>query len=97
MSGSDEEWEKMTNKELPTKFAKLVLDNTQDMDKRLGGALDKITGLEQAFDTKLDSKFNELLARLPQPHVDPRRQGYVGHTQLVPLDRGQNWSCCACR
>ena len=39
---------------------------------------------------KLDSKFNELLARLPQPPVGPRRQGYVGHAQCVPLERGQN-------
>ena len=82
MSESDGEWEKMTNKELHTKFAKLVMDNTQDMDKRLGEALDKITGLEQAFDTKLDSKFNELLARLPP--VGPHRQGFVGHAQRVP-------------
>ena len=56
MSGSDDEWENLTNKELHTKFAKMVMDNTQDIDKRLGEALEKITGLEQSFDTKLDAK-----------------------------------------
>ena len=53
MSGSDEEWENLTNKEMHTKFSKLVMANTQDVDKRLGEALDKITGLEQAFDMKI--------------------------------------------
>ena len=90
MSGSDEEWENLTNKELHTKFSKLMMDNTQDVDKRLGEALDKIAGLEKAFDTKFDSKFNELLAHLPPPPVGPRRQGYVGHAQRVPLERGQH-------
>ena len=46
--------------------------------------------MEQAFDTKLDAKFNELLTRLPLSPVGPRRQGYVGHAQRVPLERGQN-------
>ena len=65
MPGSDDEWENMTNKELHTKFAKLVTDHTQDIDTKLGEALEKITGLEKAFDTKLDTKFTEFLARLP--------------------------------
>ena len=30
-------------------------------------AMEKITGLEKTFETKLDNKFNELLARLPPP------------------------------
>ena len=29
--------------------------------------MDKITGFEKTFDTKLDNKFNEVLARLAQP------------------------------
>ena len=29
--------------------------------------MEKITGLEKTFETKLDNKFNELLARLPPP------------------------------
>ena len=91
MSGSGDEWESLTNKELHTKFAKLVIDNTQDIDKRLGEALEKITGLEQSFDTKLDAKFNELLARLPPPPAAaPRRPGYVGYAQRVPREQGQN-------
>ena len=57
----------MTNKEMHDKFATLVMANTEDVDKRLGEALDKLAAFEQSFDAKLDTKFNELLARLPPP------------------------------
>ena len=91
MTGSEDEWENLTNKEMHTKFTTLVMDNMQDIDKRLGEALDKIAGLEQAFDTKLDTKFTALLARLPPPApVQPLRPGYVGRAQRVPLEPGQN-------
>ena len=72
-------------------FATLVLANTEDVDKRLGEALDKLAAFEQSFDVKLDTKFNELLARLPPPHpVPPLRPGYVGRAQRVPLEPDQN-------
>ena len=63
MTGSDADWEKMTNKEMHDKFATLVMANTKDVDKRLGEALDKLVDFEKSFDAKLDTKFNELLAR----------------------------------
>ena len=88
MSESDAEWEKLTNKELHTKFSTLVVKTSEDVDKRLGEALDRIEGLEQRFDTKLDAKFNELLARLPPPPADPPRNN-VGRAQRVPRELGQ--------
>ena len=64
--------------------------NTEDVDKQLGEALDKLAGFEKSFDTKLDTKFNELLARLPPPPpIPPPRPGYVGRAQRVPLEAGQ--------
>ena len=39
----------------------------QDVLKRFEEAMEKIDGMEKTFETKLDSKFNELLARLPPP------------------------------
>ena len=91
MTGSDADWEEMTNKEMHDKFATLVMANTEDVDKRLGEALDKLADFEKSFDAKLDTKFTELLARLPPPPtVPPPRSGYVGRAQRVPLDPGQN-------
>ena len=91
MTGSDADWEEMTNKELHDKFATLVMANTEDVDKRLGEAPHKLADFEKSFDAKLDTKFNELLARLPPPPpVPPLRPGYVGRAQRVPLDPGQN-------
>ena len=85
MTGSDADWEKMTNKEMHDKFATLVMANTEDIDKRLGEALDKLAAFEQSFDTK----FIELLARLPPPPpVPPPRPKYVGRAQRVPLEPG---------
>ena len=81
MTGSDADWEKMTNKDMHDKFATLVMANMEDVDKRLG----------EALGTMLDSKFNELLARLPPPPpVPPPRPGYVGRAQRVSLEAGQN-------
>ena len=61
--------------------------------------MEKIDGIEKAFETKLDNKFNELLTRLPQPPlaapVAPLQQqqqqqhrlpNQVGQAQRIPLD-----------
>ena len=40
MTGSDTDWEEMTNKEMHDKFATLVMANTEDVDKRLREALE---------------------------------------------------------
>ena len=58
----------------------------------------KIDGIEKVFETKLDHKFNELLAHLPPPAapVAPLQQqqhrlpNQVGRAQRVPIDPRQN-------
>jgi hypothetical protein len=44
-----------------------------DVDSKLTDAMEKIEGLKEAFNTKLDAKFQEFLARLPQPRGNARR------------------------
>ncbi|KAK1601944.1 hypothetical protein QYE76_027049 [Lolium multiflorum] len=45
-----------------------------DVDAKLTDALDKLDGLEAAFNTKLDAKFQELLTRLPPPRANVQRR-----------------------
>ncbi|KAK1694069.1 hypothetical protein QYE76_010766 [Lolium multiflorum] len=45
-----------------------------DVDAKLTNALDKLDGLEAAFNSKLDAKFQELLTRLPPPRDNVRRR-----------------------
>jgi hypothetical protein len=70
---------KMTNNELHAHFTQLLGGHAHDVDARLGDvdakltySLDKIDGLEAAFNSKLDAKFQEVLARLPQPRDNVR-------------------------
>jgi hypothetical protein len=59
-----------------------------DVDSKLSDAMDKIAGLEASFNTKLDAKFQEVLARLPpqsQPGVHVPR---ARHVPLVPPSAG---------
>ena len=57
----------MTNKELHDKFQQMMSGQVQDVLNRFEEAMEKIDGIEKAFETKLDNKFNELLVHLPQP------------------------------
>ena len=57
----------MTNKELHDKFQQMMSGQVEDVLNRFQEAMEKIDDIEKAFETKLDNKFNELLARLPQP------------------------------
>ena len=41
--------------------------HVQDVLNRFEETMEKIDGMEKTFETKLDNKFNELLARLPPP------------------------------
>ena len=67
-SQADEtDWENMTNKDLHDKFQQMMSGQVQDVLNNFEEAMEKITGLEKTFETKLDNKFNELLVRLPQP------------------------------
>jgi len=70
MAGSqadETDWENMTNKELHDKFQQMMSGQVQDVLNRFEEAMDKIDGMENTFETKLDNRFNELLARLPPP------------------------------
>ena len=70
MAGSqadETDWENMTNKELHDKFQQIMSGQVQDVLKRFEEAMEKIDGMEKMLETKLDNKFNELLARLPPP------------------------------
>ena len=70
MTGSqvdETDWENMTNKELHDKFQQMMTEQVQDLLNNFEEAMDKITGFEKTFETKLDNKFNELIAPLPPP------------------------------
>ena len=109
MAGSqadETDWENMTNKELHDKFQQMKSGRVEDVLNRFEEAMEKIDGMEKTFETKLDNKFNELLARLPPPPPDapnapPQQQqqqqqrrfpNQVGQAQRVPIDPGQNSS-----
>ena len=67
-SQADEiDWENLSNKELHDKFQQMMTEQVQDVLNNFEEAMEKITGFEKTFETKLDNKFNELLARLPPP------------------------------
>ena len=75
----------------------------QDVLNRFEEAMEKIDGMEKTFETKLDNKFNELLARLPPPppaapnaplqqqqqRLPPRRKIDLRRASRVPLAFGQ--------
>ena len=67
-SQADEiDWENLSNKELHDKLQQMISGQVEDVLNRFEEAMEKIDGIEKAFKTKLDNKFNELLAHLPQP------------------------------
>ena len=57
----------MTNKDLHDKFQQMMSGQVQDVLNRFEEAMEKIDGMETTFETKLDNRYNELLARLPPP------------------------------
>ena len=78
----------------------MMTEQVQDVLNNFEEAMDKITGLEKTFETKLDNRFNELLACLPQPppaapaaplqQQQRRLPNQVGRALRVPLEPGQN-------
>ena len=103
-SQADEiDWENLSNKELHDKFQQMMTEQVQDVLNNFEEAMEKITGLEKMFETKLDNKFNELLARLPPPppaapnarlqqqqqRLLPRREIDLRRASRVPLAFGQ--------
>ena len=70
MAGSqadETDWENMTNKELHDKLQQMMNGQVQDVLNRFEEGMGKIDGTKKTLETKLDNKFNELLARLPPP------------------------------
>ena len=61
--------------------------------------MEKITGLEKTFETKINTRFNELLAHLPpaapaaslqqQQLLPPHRETALHRASRVPLEPGQ--------
>src|ERR671910_1724112 len=103
-SQADEiDWENLSNKELHDKFQQMMTEQVQDVLNNFEEAMEKITGFEKTFETKLDNKFNELLARLPPPppaapnaplqqqqqRLPPRREADLRRASRVPLAFGQ--------
>ena len=104
-SQADEtDWENMTNKDLHGKFQQMMSGQVQDVLNKFEEAMEKIDGMEKTFETKLDNKFNELLARLPPPppaaanaplqqqqqqRLPPRRETALRRASRVPLQSGQ--------
>ena len=96
----------MTNKELHDKFQQMMSGQVGDVLNRFEEAMEKITGLEKMFETKLDNRFNELLARLPPPaapaaplpqqqQLPPRRETALRRASRVLLSAWPNcWCCC---
>src|SRR3954467_3574564 len=92
----------MTNKALHDKFQQMMSGQVEDVLNRFEEAMEKIDGIEKAFETKLDNKFNELLARLPPPppaapnaplqqqqRLPPHRETTLRRATRVPLALGQ--------
>ena len=79
----------------------MMSGQVQDVLNRFEEAMEKMDGMEKTFETKLDSKFNEVLARLPPPppaapnaplqqQQQRRFPNQVGRAQRVPIDPWQN-------
>ena len=59
MAGSQPDaidWENMTNKELHDKFQQMMSGQVEDVLNRFEEAMEKIDGIQKAFETKLDNK-----------------------------------------
>src|SRR3954468_8720992 len=106
MAGSQDDetdWENMTNKALHDKFQRMMSGQVQDVLNRFEEAMEKIDGIEKTYETKLDNRFNELLARLPPPppvapnaplqqqqqRLPPRRETALRRASRVALQPGQ--------
>jgi hypothetical protein len=78
----------MKNAEMHAHFTKLLVGRAHDVESRLGyidskltDVMEKIDTIEKAFNTKLDAKFQEVMARLPisamplalRPHAHARQ------------------------
>ena len=95
------DWENMT-KELHDKFQQMLSQQVEDVMATFRKVLERIDDVDKTIDTKLDAKFDEVLARLPQPvpaapvaslHQQQQQAclpNQVGRALHVPLEPGQN-------
>ena len=103
-SQADEiDWKNLTNKELHDKFQQMMSGQVENVLNRFDEGMEKIDGMEKTFETKLDNKFNELLACLPPPppaapnaplqqqqqRLPPHRETALRRASRVPLQPGQ--------
>ena len=105
MAGSqadETDWENMTNKELHDKFQHMLGQQVEDVMTSFGKTLERMDDIEKTIDTKLDTKFDEVLKCLPQPppasapplqqqQPPPHRETAFRRAGRVPLELGQNW------
>lgn len=80
----------MTNKELHDKFQQMMSGQVQDVLNTFKEAMEKMDGIEKTFETKLDNKFNELLAHLPPPSLaalmaPDRGKGVTSFDEMVAI------------
>ena len=82
MPGDDDvvDPDKMTPKELYDHFNKLLVGQAQDTDTRYAELGDKVDALETSFANKIETKFQEVLGRLPPaaPAAQPRNNPKIG-------------------
>ena len=56
------DWENMTKKELHDKFQQMLSQQVEDVMASVEKALERIVDIEKTINTKLDAKFDEVLA-----------------------------------
>jgi hypothetical protein len=67
MPPDNTETRQLEGEALQAHITKLLYDHMQDVDKRFSDMMEQLEGLETTFTAKLDTKFQEVLARLPPP------------------------------
>jgi hypothetical protein len=67
MPPDNTETQPLEGEALQAHITKLLSDHMQNVDKRFSDTIEQLEGLETTFTTKLDTKFQEVLACLPPP------------------------------
>jgi hypothetical protein len=93
MPSDNTETQTLEGEALQAHVTKLLSDHMQDVDKRFSDTMEQLEGLQATFTAKLDTKFQEVLARLPPPppaHAPPPQPTrvaptptFLGHAQRV--------------
>jgi hypothetical protein len=69
MTGSEknDDPEMMTSAEQHAHFTQLLGNHVQDVNTRFVDTMERIEGLDASFTQQLETKFQEMMARLPTP------------------------------